>query len=67
MGSVSFTDASGATTTVDKTWSFVKEPDRSIRIALRQSSVPIARYVIRGTWREVDRLGMVRDPGVCFP
>jgi hypothetical protein len=40
MGNVSFTDASGATTTVDKTWSFVKEPDGSIRIVLHHSSLP---------------------------
>jgi hypothetical protein len=67
MGNVSFTDASGAVATIDQSWSFAKESDGSIRIALHHSSLPIARCVIRGTWREVDRLGMVRDPGVCFP
>ena len=67
MGNVSFTDASGATNTVDQSSSLVKEPDGSIRIVLHHSSLPIARCVIRGTWRELDRLGMVRDPGVCFP
>lgn len=40
MGNVTFTDPSGKTTTVDKTWSFVKEPDGSIRIVLHHSSLP---------------------------
>ena len=40
MGNVSFTDASGTVTTVDKSWSFVKEPDGSIRIVLHHSSLP---------------------------
>ncbi len=40
MGNVSFTDAAGQTTTVDKTWSFMKEPDGSIRIVLHHSSLP---------------------------
>lgn len=40
MGNVRFVDASGKTTTVDKTWSFLKEPDGSIRIVLHHSSLP---------------------------
>lgn len=40
MGNVSFTDAAGKTTTVDKTWSFMKESDGSIRIVLHHSSLP---------------------------
>jgi hypothetical protein len=40
MGNMSFTDASGSVTTVDKTWSFVKEPDGSTRIVLHHSSLP---------------------------
>jgi hypothetical protein len=40
MGSVSFTDASGATNTVDQSRSLVKEPDGSIRIVLHHSSLP---------------------------
>jgi hypothetical protein len=40
MGNVRFVDSSGKTTTVDKTWSFMKEPDGSIRIVLHHSSLP---------------------------
>ena len=40
MGNVSFKDAAGKTTTVDKTWAFMKEPDGSIRIVLHHSSLP---------------------------
>ena len=40
MGNVRFVDASGKTTTVDKTWSFMKEPDGSTRIVLHHSSLP---------------------------
>ena len=40
MGNVSFVDAACQTTTVDKTWAFMKEPDGSIRIVLHHSSLP---------------------------
>jgi hypothetical protein len=40
MGNVYLTDASKKVTMVDKTWSFVKEPDKSIRIVLHHSSLP---------------------------
>jgi hypothetical protein len=40
MGNVRFTDAAGKTTTVDKTWAFMKEPNGSIRIVLHHSSLP---------------------------
>jgi hypothetical protein len=40
MGNVSFKNAAGQITTVDKTWSFMKEPDGSIRIVLHHSSLP---------------------------
>gem|GEM_PF-228406 len=40
MGNVDFTDSSGAVTTVDKSWTFIKEPDGSIRILLHHSSLP---------------------------
>ena len=40
MGNVRFVDASGKTTTVDKTWSSMKEPNGSIRILLHHSSLP---------------------------
>lgn len=40
MGYVSFMDAAGKTTTVDKTWGFMKESDGSIRIMLHHSSLP---------------------------
>lgn len=40
MGNVDLTDASGKGTTVDKTWTFQKEPDGSIRIVLHHSSLP---------------------------
>jgi hypothetical protein len=40
MGNVVLTDEKGAFTTVDKTWSFVREPDGSIRIVLHHSSLP---------------------------
>lgn len=40
MGNVSLKDAAGKTTTVDKTWAFMKEPDGSIRIVLHHSSLP---------------------------
>lgn len=40
MGNVSFKNADGQTTTVDKTWAFMKEPDGSIRIVLHHSALP---------------------------
>lgn len=42
MGNVVLTDGKGALTTVDKTWSFVREPDGSIRIVLHHSSLPFS-------------------------
>lgn len=40
MGNVDLTDSKGAVTSVDKTWTFVREPDNSIRIVLHHSSLP---------------------------
>jgi hypothetical protein len=40
MGNVLFTEADGDVTTVDKTWSFMREPDGSVRITLHHSSLP---------------------------
>lgn len=40
MGNVDLTDAQGTLTTVDKTWTFVREPDGNIRIVLHHSSLP---------------------------
>ena len=40
MGNVDLTDPSGKATTVDKTWTFIFEPDGSIRIVLHHSSLP---------------------------
>ena len=40
MGNVSFTDAAGQVTTVDKTWGFVRESDGTVRIVLHHSSLP---------------------------
>ncbi|MEY4352837.1 MAG: hypothetical protein RLZZ609_1078 [Cyanobacteriota bacterium] len=42
MGNVDLTDAKGAVTTVDKTWTFIREPDGSIRIVLHHSSLPFS-------------------------
>ncbi|MFN5464690.1 MAG: phosphoribosyl-AMP cyclohydrolase [Cyanobacteriota bacterium] len=42
MGNVDLTDAKGAVTTVDKTWTFIREPDSSIRIVLHHSSLPFS-------------------------
>ena len=39
MVNVIFTDASGGITSVDKTWTFVKENDGSVRIVLHHSSL----------------------------
>jgi hypothetical protein len=40
MGNVMFTNASGKTTTVDKTWGFMKLPDGRVVITLHHSSLP---------------------------
>ncbi|MET0210776.1 MAG: hypothetical protein ABW220_17145 [Burkholderiaceae bacterium] len=40
MGHVSFTDSSGRVTTVDKTWTFVKDDAGKLRIAVHHSSLP---------------------------
>jgi hypothetical protein len=40
MGNVDLTNDTGALTTVDKTWTFIREPDGSIRIVLHHSSLP---------------------------
>ena len=40
MGNVDLTDSTGEVTRVDKTWSFIKEPDASVRIVLHHSSLP---------------------------
>lgn len=39
MGNVIFTDAAGGVTSVDKTWTFVRERDGSVRILLHHSSL----------------------------
>lgn len=43
MGNVVFTEMNGAVTTVDKTWTFVREPDGSVRIVLHHSSLPFSK------------------------
>ena len=40
MGNAVLTNASGKTTTLDKAWVFIREPDGSIRILLHHSSLP---------------------------
>ena len=40
MGNVDLTDSTGEVSRVDKTWSFIKEPDASVRIVLHHSSLP---------------------------
>jgi hypothetical protein len=40
MGHVTLTDSGNKTTTVDKTWLFIKEPDGNIRILVHHSSLP---------------------------
>ena len=40
MGNVDITNDKGVVTTVDKTWTFIREPDGSIRIVLHHSSLP---------------------------
>ena len=42
MGNVYITDSTGKVTTVDKTWSFIKEPDSTVRIVLHHSSLPFS-------------------------
>jgi len=42
MGNVDFTNDKGAVTTVDKTWTFIREPDGTIRIVLHHSSLPFS-------------------------
>jgi hypothetical protein len=42
MGNVELTNDKGAVTTVDKTWTFIREPDGSIRIVLHHSSLPFS-------------------------
>lgn len=42
MGNVDLTNAQGVVTTVDKTWTFIREPDGSIRIVLHHSSLPFS-------------------------
>mgnify|MGYP002777025632 CR=1 FL=1 len=40
MGNVTFTDAKGNRTTVDKTWGYVRGADGNLRIVLHHSSLP---------------------------
>lgn len=40
MGNVDLTNDKGAVTTVDKTWTFLREPDGTVRIVLHHSSLP---------------------------
>jgi hypothetical protein len=40
MGNVDLTNDKGVVTTVDKTWTFIREPDGSVRIILHHSSLP---------------------------
>ncbi len=42
MGNVDLTNDKGAMTSVDKTWTFIREPDGSIRIVLHHSSLPFS-------------------------
>jgi hypothetical protein len=42
MGNVDLTEESGTITTVDKTWTFLREPDGKIRIILHHSSLPFS-------------------------
>ncbi|MFN3278242.1 MAG: phosphoribosyl-AMP cyclohydrolase [Paracoccus hibiscisoli] len=42
MGNVLITDASGAVTTVDKTWGFSRDAQGDLRIVLHHSSLPFA-------------------------
>lgn len=40
MGKVSFTDAKGNVTTVDKTWGYVRDGEGKLRVILHHSSLP---------------------------
>ena len=40
MGNVSFTDAKGNVTTVDKTWGYVRDGEGKLRVILHHSSLP---------------------------
>jgi len=40
MGNVMITDKNGKTTTVDKTWKFVKDDSGKLRIVVHHSSLP---------------------------
>ena len=40
MGNVSFTDAKGSVTTVDKTWGYVRDGEGKLRVILHHSSLP---------------------------
>lgn len=42
MGTVTLANADGETTTVDKTWGFLREPDGSTRIVVHHSSLPFS-------------------------
>jgi hypothetical protein len=42
MGNVLFTGPDGKVTTVDKTWSFVKDDAGKLRIVVHHSSLPYA-------------------------
>jgi len=42
MGNVVFTETNGKVTTVDKTWTFVREKNGQVRIVLHHSSLPFA-------------------------
>ena len=43
MGKVKLTALDGKVTTVDKTWSFLRESDGQVRIVLHHSSLPYAK------------------------
>jgi len=42
MGNVVLTDTSGKTTIVDKTWTFIREPNGQVRILVHHSSLPFS-------------------------
>lgn len=42
MGNVSITDKDGKTTTVDKTWKFLKDDTGRLRIVVHHSSLPFS-------------------------
>ena len=43
MGNVSITDKSGKVTTVDKTWTYMKDDNGKLRIVLHHSSLPYVK------------------------